>query len=71
MRVAGRFPPLFQEQCHGWNAQQHDGCEPDARNYTCESCGEPKVFGAEELLLMNAWKGERGPGVKGTATADV
>lgn len=34
---------------------EHDGCEPDARNYTCESCGEPKVFGAEELLLMNVW----------------
>lgn len=31
-----------------------DGVEPDARNYTCECCGEPAVFGAEELLLMNA-----------------
>lgn len=28
-----------------------DGCEPDARGYECESCGEPRVFGAEELLL--------------------
>lgn len=27
------------------------GVEPDARRYTCESCGEPKVFGAEELLF--------------------
>jgi len=27
------------------------GCEPDARGDECESCGEPKVFGAEELLL--------------------
>jgi hypothetical protein len=26
-------------------------CEPDARNYTCESCGAEQVFGAEELLL--------------------
>jgi hypothetical protein len=26
-------------------------CEPDARNYTCESCGESEVFGAEELLI--------------------
>lgn len=25
--------------------------EPDARNYTCESCGEAAVFGAAELLL--------------------
>lgn len=28
------------------------GVEPDARNYKCESCGERKVFGAEELLIM-------------------
>jgi hypothetical protein len=26
--------------------------EPDARKYTCESCGKPKVYGLEELLLM-------------------
>ena len=29
-----------------------DGCEPDARNYKCESCGQRAVYGAEELLLM-------------------
>jgi hypothetical protein len=28
------------------------GCEPDARRYECDSCGERKVYGAEELLLM-------------------
>jgi len=27
--------------------------EPDARKYTCESCGEAKVYGAGELALMN------------------
>lgn len=27
------------------------GVEPDARNYTCESCGASQVFGAEELLI--------------------
>jgi len=26
-------------------------CEPDARNYECEECGEMKVFGAEEILI--------------------
>ena len=26
-------------------------CEPDARNYECESCGEFKVYGAQELLF--------------------
>ena len=25
--------------------------EPDARKYTCDSCGEPCVYGAEELLI--------------------
>ena len=29
-----------------------DSCEPDAREYVCESCNEPKVYGAEELLMM-------------------
>jgi hypothetical protein len=27
------------------------GVEPDARQYECECCGEPGVYGAEELLL--------------------
>ena len=27
-------------------------CEPDARNYKCEDCGERAVFGAEELIVM-------------------
>jgi len=28
------------------------GVEPDARHYKCESCGELRVFGAEEILIM-------------------
>lgn len=31
-----------------------EGVEPDARRYTCESCGQDKVFGAEEILVMLA-----------------
>ena len=31
--------------------QERMYCEPDARNYECESCGEFKVFGAQELLF--------------------
>jgi len=31
-----------------------DGVEPDARRYICESCGAPKVYGAEELLMRMA-----------------
>jgi predicted RNA-binding Zn-ribbon protein involved in translation (DUF1610 family) len=30
------------------------GVEPDARKYVCEACGEPQVYGAEELLLHMA-----------------
>jgi hypothetical protein len=37
--------------CTACGNEQH-GCEPDARNYVCESCGKKKVFGAEELLIM-------------------
>lgn len=28
-----------------------DGCEPDARRYPCDACGERAVYGAQELLL--------------------
>ena len=31
-----------------------DGCEPDAREYECESCGERQVYGAAELLMYLA-----------------
>lgn len=29
-----------------------DGCEPDARKRECPSCGEFKVYGLEEALIM-------------------
>lgn len=28
-----------------------EGCEPDAQNYECASCGEAEVFGCDELLM--------------------
>ncbi len=34
-----------------------EGVEPDARKYECECCGEPGVYGAEELLLHLAIAG--------------
>ena len=37
--------------CLACGAEQ-GGVEPDGRRYECVSCGAPKVFGAEELLLM-------------------
>lgn len=30
---------------------EHSGCEPDARRYECDACGEMAVYGAEELLI--------------------
>ena len=29
-----------------------DECEPDARKYECHTCGEKKVYGTQEALLM-------------------
>lgn len=34
--------------------EERSSCEPDARNYECEACGEKTVFGVAELLLMGA-----------------
>lgn len=34
--------------------EEAEGVEPDARRYVCESCGEPRVYGADELLVMMA-----------------
>jgi predicted RNA-binding Zn-ribbon protein involved in translation (DUF1610 family) len=31
---------------------EQEWVEPDARKYTCEDCGQPEVYGAEELLMM-------------------
>ena len=31
--------------------EEAEGCEPDARKYECEHCGENAVYGAEELLM--------------------
>jgi len=34
--------------------EEVNGVEPDAREYECDCCGECKVYGAEELLIMLA-----------------
>lgn len=39
--------------------EEAEGCEPDARKYKCEHCGERAVYGAEELLLHIAWPSEK------------
>ena len=32
--------------------ETQDGVEPDGRKYTCEHCGQPKVYGRDEIVLM-------------------
>lgn len=32
---------------------EQTGCEPDAREIICEACEQPRVFGAEEILMMD------------------
>lgn len=39
--------PGFCKRC----GHEQEGCEPDARNYKCESCGERAVDGAAEFLV--------------------
>jgi hypothetical protein len=34
--------------------EEAEGCEPDARQCRCESCGERKVYGAEWLMMSVA-----------------
>jgi len=32
--------------------EEQDGVEPDGRRYRCVNCGQSKVYGAEQLVLM-------------------
>jgi len=32
--------------------ESQSGVEPDGRKYVCDACHLPKVYGAEELVLM-------------------
>ena len=58
-----QYRPTFeevQEAIEGDNStgfclacgEEAGGVEPDARRYICEACGAPKVYGAEELVMM-------------------
>jgi hypothetical protein len=47
-QTTGTDNPGFCLAC----GEEQDGCEPDARNYECESCGKKAVFGAEEILVQ-------------------
>lgn len=46
---------MFEEDYIGlciYCGEERSMCEPDARNYTCESCEQKQVFGVPELLQM-------------------
>lgn len=55
-----RILPLAESQMFGLEntgvclacGEEQDGCEPDAEGYECEACGENKVMGASELMML-------------------
>ncbi len=48
-RMTGLSNPGFCLVC----GHEQDGCEPDARNYKCDACGEDQIFGSDDLLLAS------------------
>ena len=38
--------------CLACGAIQYGGIEPDARQYNCDVCGQPHVYGLEEAVLL-------------------
>ena len=44
----------YRGACLACGEESEDPVEPDARGYPCGVCGAPRVYGAEELLLMTA-----------------
>jgi len=39
--------------CIACGQEIDSGIEPDARRVRCEACGEPLVFGLQELLMLD------------------
>lgn len=39
--------------CFHCGSVKYGDCEPDARDYECEDCGENRVYGIEESLMYN------------------
>ena len=58
--TASRVQALAESEMYGLEnpgiclacGEEADGCEPDAERYTCEYCDEPRVYGAEQILMM-------------------
>lgn len=43
---------LYDGLCIGCGQWTSGGVEPDAHNYHCEDCGENKVSGAEDAMVI-------------------
>ena len=57
IEIAAVMAAVERDDCTGFClacGEEQSGCEPDARRVECESCGERKVYGAEELLFRIA-----------------
>lgn len=58
--TAERILPLAESQMFGLEnpgvclacGAERDGCEPDASGYECYECGENKVMGATDLMMI-------------------
>jgi len=62
-----RFRPVIESRSEMTDAGLCIACgveaqnvEPDAKQYVCEDCGENKVYGLEELVIMGIAKVEFG-----------
>ena len=55
-----RVLPLAESQMFGLEnpgiclacGEERDGCEPDAEGYECYECGEMRVMGVTELMMI-------------------
>ncbi|MCC6149879.1 MAG: hypothetical protein IT461_06485 [Planctomycetes bacterium] len=57
IEIAAVMAAVERDDCTGFCiacGEEQSGCEPDARRVECESCGEKKVYGTEELLFRIA-----------------
>lgn len=53
---------LQNDDCEGFClacGEEAYSVEPDATKYECECCGEREVYGAHNVLIMEAFKGGR------------
>lgn len=50
-RTYRRMRDEYTGLCLACGAEK-DSCEPDAEDYECDECGEERVYGIEQALIM-------------------